>query len=228
MINNLINNKEINVQSQKPITIQPLKPKTRNQAQYLDLIKKKKLVICVGPAGSGKSSLCSRYGIAEVLKENFDKIIITRPMVQAGEETGFLPGNIQEKLNPYLVPIFDEFKISGLSCEDIRKLIYENKIEICPIAYARGRNWHNSFIVLDETSNCTYEQLILIMTRLGRNSKLIINGDPLQSDLPKNKRVDLKKFGEFLAEIEDVGFVELNNEDIIREEIVSEILKKVS
>ncbi|MFA5398629.1 MAG: PhoH family protein [Methanogenium sp.] len=173
------------------------------------------------------TSLCSRYGIAEVLKENFDKIIITRPMVQAGEETGFLPGNIQEKLNPYLVPIFDEFKISGLSCEDIRKLIYENKIEICPIAYARGRNWHNSFIVLDEASNCTYEQLILIMTRLGRNSKLIINGDPLQSDLPKNKRVDLKKFGEFLAEIEDVGFVELNNEDIIREEIVSEILEKL-
>lgn len=204
-----------------------IKPKTKNQAKYYQTIENKKICLVVGKAGTGKSCLAVQYAVQELIKKNYERIILTRPYIGAENGMGHLPGNIEEKMNPYMKPLYDEMINYGLSCEEIKKKIADGVIEIVPILYARGRSFHNSVIILDETQNCTYEQLLLMMTRFGRKSKMIITADPTQSDICKDKQIDFYKISKLLFSIEDFGFVELDNEDIVREVIVGEILEKL-
>lgn len=204
-----------------------IKPKSINQKKYLDLIKEKKIIITTGPAGSGKSCLCVQFAVQELIKKNYERIIITRPYIGAEAGMGHLPGTLEEKMDPFIRPIFDEMINYGLTCEEIKKKVADKVIEIVPILYARGRNFHNSIIIIDEAQNCTYDQLLLLITRIGRKSRIIINGDPSQSDLPESSKINLDKFGQFLSSIKDVGYIRLTNEDIVREVIVGEILERL-
>lgn len=203
-----------------------LKPKTENQKLYLESIEKNKITFCCGPAGCGKTYIPSLYGLKGLLDGKYQKMIISRPLVQADESTGYLPGGINHKLDPYLQPIYDAFSyvIIGNEIED---LIARKKIEIVPFAYMRGRNFFNSFILFDEASNCTYNQLLLALTRFSRNSTMVFAGDITQSDLPFKQRGGYESIIENLNNIEDIGVVHLDNSDIIREPIIKTILEKL-
>ena len=219
---------KINIPNNKErIGMKTIKGKTVNQSKYLKLMENKKIVFCIGPAGSGKSYMSTQFAVQELIRNNYEKIIITRPYIGAEIGMGHLPGSLEEKMDPFMRPIFDCMIAYGLTCEEIKKKIVDRVIEIVPILYARGRSFHNSIVIIDEAQNCNYEQLLLLITRFGRASKMIINGDISQSDLSVGQRVDLEKMGKLLSEIDDVGFVELGKEDIIREVIIKDILEKL-
>jgi len=203
-----------------------LKPKTDNQKLYFDSIEKNKITFCCGPAGCGKTYIPSLYGLKGLLEGKYQKMIISRPLVQADESTGYLPGGINSKLDPYLQPIYDAFSHVAIGNE-IEDLINRKKIEIVPFAYMRGRNFFNSFILLDEASNCTYNQLILALTRFSKNSRMVFAGDITQSDLPIRQRGGYETIIDSLKDTEDIGVIHLNSSDIIREPIIKIILEKL-
>jgi len=197
-----------------------------NQKKILRSIKSNDITLCSGPAGSGKTHLSVGAAVEYLRKGSVEKIVITRPIVQAGERIGYLPGTAEQKLDPYLYPVFDEFSYF-LNQSDILTLKEDKKIEVVPLALMRGRNFHRSFIIGDEMQNATREQMRMFVTRMGMESKLVISGDPTQSDLPYDKRGGLDFFLERLSFTDGIGVCKLEKEDIVRNAIIPIVLDKI-
>lgn len=201
----------------------PLKPKTIGQKKYVDSIRKRDIVFGIGPAGTGKTYLAVAMAIAAYKRKEVEKIILVRPAVEAGESLGFLPGDLQEKVDPYLRPLYDSlYDILGRDTTD--RLREKDVIEIVPLAYMRGRTLDKSFIILDEAQNTTKEQMKMFLTRMGFSSKMIINGDVTQIDLPRGKKSGLIDAIKILENISDIGFSYLKDVDVVRHQLVRKII----
>ena len=203
-----------------------LKAKTDNQSIYIDSMKESSVTLCSGPAGSGKTSVAVGLACEYLLSDQVKKIVITRPVVESGRGLGHLPGTMLEKINPYLIPILEEMGMY-LTEREVEEYMDRGIIELCPLEYMRGRNFHESFVILDEAQNATFEQLKMFITRIGRNSKAVINGDLKQSDLGK-ARGGLSVCMDRLEGIEDVSICQLDYCDIIRSDVVARILKSLN
>lgn len=203
-----------------------LRPKTRNQESYMGEIHKSDVTFCSGPAGSGKTSVSVGMACEYLIEKKVDKIIITRPVVESGRGLGHLPGTLVEKINPYLIPILEEMN-NYLTKNTVETYRNRNIIELCPLEYMRGRNFHNCFMILDEAQNATFEQIKMFITRIGKDSKAVINGDLRQSDLGKQQG-GLHTCMEKLVEVSGVGVCELDYSDIVRSDIVSKILMRLN
>lgn len=203
-----------------------LNAKTENQKKLIKTILDNEVTFCQGLAGSGKTHIAIGVAIDLLVSEKVDKIIISRPVVEAGERLGYLPGTAEEKLHPYLIPILDEIN-KFISMSDYVRLKNENKIEIVPLGLMRGRNFHNAFIVADECQNATYEQLKMLITRIGFDSKLVLTGDAAQSDLYRNQKGGFVKMIDILEDIEGIGIAFLEACDIIRNPIIGKILQRL-
>jgi phosphate starvation-inducible protein PhoH and related proteins len=204
-----------------------IQPKTDNQQLYLDSLLKNKITFCNGPAGTGKTFLATLFGINALLAKKYDKLIISRPLVQSDLPTGHLPGSIEEKLTPYIRPVMDI--ISEVATKkEIETMVATKVIDIVPFGYMRGLTFKNSFIIFDEVQNCTYDQLILGLTRMGYGSKMVLSGDIFQSDLFKEKQGGMQILMSKLYGIEEIGMVNLNNSDIVREPIIQKILDRLN
>lgn len=202
----------------------PIKCKTVGQKKYVDLMKKKTITFGVGPAGTGKTYLAVAIAVNEFKAKKVDKIILTRPAVEAGEKLGFLPGDLQEKVNPYLRPLYDALQ-EMFGNETFAKMLERGTIEIAPLAYMRGRTLSNAYVILDEAQNTTKEQIKMFLTRLGENSKMVITGDLTQIDLPKGLTSGLKHAVKILKDIDDIGIIKLNERDVVRHPLVQKIVK---
>ncbi len=202
-----------------------IKPRSRRQLDYFDLVKKKQMVFCCGPAGTGKTYLAVAFAVSMLKSGQIDKIILSRPAVEAGERLGFLPGDLKEKIDPYLRPIYDALN-DMLSFSEVLKKIDSGCIEIAPLAFMRGRTLSNAFIILDESQNTTPIQMKMFLTRLGENSKMIINGDLSQVDLPSGTKSGLRESIGILKDIKEIGFIEFKEEDVVRNTLVSKIVGK--
>src|SRR5215510_561450 len=201
-----------------------LTPKTVNQRRYLEAIERNDLVVGVGPAGTGKTYLAVAMGISALIAKKVSRIILTRPAVEAGERLGFLPGTLQEKVDPYLRPLYDAL-FDMLDSEKVEKLLERNTIEVAPIAFMRGRTLNDSFIILDEGQNSTSEQMKMVLTRQGFNSKMVVNGDITQIDLPTGRRSGLVDAVEVLRGVEGISFVHFDERDVVRHTLVQRIVK---
>ncbi len=202
----------------------PIKPKTIGQKQYVDSIFKNTVTIGVGPAGTGKTYLAVAAAVAAFRERKINRIILTRPAVEAGERLGFLPGDLQSKVDPYLRPLYDAL-FDMLGAETYQKYLERGNIEVAPLAYMRGRTLDDSFIILDEAQNTTAEQMKMFLTRLGFNSKMVVTGDITQIDLPDGKRSGLKDAVRILKNIEDIGTVRFSEKDVVRHRLVQDIIK---
>ncbi|KXL54483.1 PhoH-like protein [Anaerotignum neopropionicum] len=201
----------------------PLKPKTLGQKKYVDLIKNNTLVFGVGPAGTGKTYLAMAMAITAFKNNEVGRIILTRPAIEAGEKLGFLPGDLQQKVDPYLRPLYDAlYEIMG--AENFLKNMERGLIEVAPLAYMRGRTLDNAFIVLDEAQNTTPEQMKMFLTRIGYGSKAVITGDLTQIDLMEGKRSGLMEATRILSGIEGIGMITLTNKDVVRHPLVQKII----
>ena len=202
-----------------------LSPKSPNQAAFLKVMSEKDLVFCRGPAGTGKTYLAMAYALRCLQARQVERIILTRPAVEAGERLGFLPGTLVEKVNPYLRPLFDAlFELLG--AEETNKLMASDLIEVAPLAFMRGRTLGRAFVILDEAQNATIEQTRMFLTRFGEGSKVVVNGDPTQSDLPHNQRSGFVHAMKLLADVEGIGFVQLDTIDVVRHSLVKSIIKR--
>jgi phosphate starvation-inducible PhoH-like protein len=201
-----------------------LAPKTVNQRRYLEAIERNDLVIGIGPAGTGKTYLAVAMAISALMNKQVARIVLTRPAVEAGERLGFLPGTLQEKVDPYLRPLYDAL-YDMLDSERVEKLLERNVIEVAPIAFMRGRTLNDSFIILDEAQNCTPEQMKMVLTRQGFNSKMVVNGDVTQIDLPAGRRSGLIDATEVLRGVEGISFVQFDDKDVVRHTLVQRIVK---
>ena len=217
--------KKTTTQSERPQRRKSLKAKTENQQIYIDEMIDEDVTFCSGPAGSGKTSVAVGLACEYLMSEKVKKIIITRPVVESGRGLGHLPGTLIEKINPYLVPIIEEMNMY-LTPTRVDTLRDNGTIELCPLEYMRGRNFHECFMILDEAQNATFEQIKMFITRIGRNSKAVINGDLRQTDLG-NASGGLERCMDTLELVEGVGVCELDYSDIIRSGIVARILKKL-
>lgn len=201
-----------------------IKSKTVGQKKYVEAIKKSVITIAVGPAGTGKTYLAVALAASAYKAKQVDKIILTRPAVEAGEKLGFLPGDLQEKVNPYLRPLYDGLQeMFGL--ESYQKLIERGAIEVAPLAYMRGRTLSNAFIILDEAQNTTREQMKMFLTRLGENSRMVVTGDLTQTDLPEGKKSGLREAVGILKNIEGISVTALTEKDVVRHPLVQAIVK---
>ena len=203
----------------------PIFAKTLKQDIYIKEIKNNDLVFSIGSAGTGKTYLAVCYGVSELRKGNFERIILTRPAVEAGESLGFLPGDLKEKVDPYLRPLYDAL-YDMLGVEQTKGLIDKGVIEIAPLAYMRGRTLENSFIILDEAQNATVDQLKMFLTRLGFNSKMVVTGDISQIDLPQSKKSGLKISANLLSNIKGISVVNFEKFDVVRHPLVAKIIEK--
>jgi phosphate starvation-inducible PhoH-like protein len=201
-----------------------LAPKTVNQRRYLEAIERNDLVIGIGPAGTGKTYLAVAMGISALMAKQVARIILTRPAVEAGERLGFLPGTLQEKVDPYLRPLYDAL-YDMLENDRVEKLLERNVIEVAPIAFMRGRTLNDSFIILDEAQNSTPEQMKMVLTRQGFNSKMVVNGDVTQIDLPNARRSGLIEAAEVLKGVEGISFVQFDDKDVVRHPLVQRIVR---
>lgn len=202
----------------------PVKCKTVGQKKYVDLLKKKTITFGVGPAGTGKTYLAVAVAVNAFKAKQVDKIILTRPAVEAGEKLGFLPGDLQEKVNPYLRPLYDALQ-EMLGAETFAKMMERGTIEIAPLAYMRGRTLNNAYVILDEAQNTTREQIKMFLTRLGEGGKMIVTGDLTQIDLPKGINSGLKHAVRILKDIDDIGIIRLTDKDVVRHPLVQQIVK---
>jgi len=231
-------NKKNSVKNKQVIKQEPaqfrskLRPKTPNQAELIRTIAENSVTLALGPAGSGKTKISVAYGIEKMLFGDFRRLVVTRPVVEAGERLGFLPGDLQEKIDPYLQPIYYEL-LQYMSKAQLQEFINngssfrgDKEIIIAPLAYMRGMNYHDAYMILDEAQNCTVEQIKLFITRIGFNSKAVLVGDDKQSDLLSGKS-GLSFWHERLQGIDGVGTFKLSNVDIIRNPIISKILSKI-
>ena len=204
-----------------------IKPKTVGQKKYVDAINKNTVIFGVGPAGTGKTYLAVCMAALAYKQKLTEKIILTRPAVEAGEKLGFLPGDLQNKVDPYLRPLYDALQ-DMFGFETYQKLIEKNVIEVAPLAYMRGRTLSNSYIILDEAQNTTKEQMKMFLTRLGENSKMLITGDITQIDLPYGKESGLIHATKILKGIENIEIVNLTYKDVVRNPLVMQIVKAYS
>lgn len=201
----------------------PLKPKTLGQKKYVDLIQENTIVFGIGPAGTGKTYLAMAMAITAFKNNEVSRIILTRPAIEAGEKLGFLPGDLQQKVDPYLRPLYDAlYEIMG--AENFLKNMEKGLIEVAPLAYMRGRTLDNAFIVLDEAQNTTPEQMKMFLTRIGYGSKAVITGDVTQIDLGEGKRSGLMEATKILSGIEGIGQITLTNRDVVRHPLVQRII----
>ena len=208
----------------RTITGKPVKPKTMGQKQYVDLIRKKMIVFGIGPAGTGKTYLAMSMAIQAFKSGEVSRIILTRPAIEAGEKLGFLPGDLQSKIDPYLRPLYDAlYQIMG--AESYLHNSEKGLIEVAPLAYMRGRTLDNAFIILDEAQNTTPAQMKMFLTRIGFGSKVIITGDQSQKDLPAGQVSGLDVALKVLKNIDDIGICRFSNEDVVRHPLVQKIVK---
>ena len=199
-------------------------PKSVGQKSYLEALNKYELVFGLGPAGTGKSYLAVAKGIDMLKRGHVEKIVLTRPAVEAGERLGFLPGDMKEKIDPYLRPIYDAL-YEMMPSDRVEKKIQSGEIEIAPLAFMRGRTFTNSFVIVDEAQNTTSVQMKMVLTRIGEGSRMVINGDLSQVDLPKGQISGLKESKEILSKIRDIKIISLEASDVIRHPIVAKIIK---
>ena len=202
----------------------PFKPKTLGQKRYVDAIKKNTITLGIGPAGTGKTYLAVAAAVAAFRDKQVNRIILTRPAVEAGERLGFLPGDLQSKVDPYLRPLYDAL-FDMLGAETYNKYLERGSIEVAPLAYMRGRTLDDSFIILDEAQNTSREQMKMFLTRLGFGSKIVITGDITQIDLPRDTVSGLKEAMRVLDGVEDIAICRLNEADVVRHVIVQRIIK---
>tara|TARA_Y100001954_G_scaffold210490_1_gene236448 strand:- start:12 stop:761 length:750 start_codon:yes stop_codon:yes gene_type:complete len=202
-----------------------IKPRSKKQVEYFNLVRKKDLVFCCGPAGTGKTYLAVALAVSMLKSGQIEKIVLSRPAVEAGERLGFLPGDLKEKIDPYLRPLYDALN-DMLSFSEVLKKIENGMIEIAPLAFMRGRTLSNSFIILDESQNTTAIQMKMFLTRLGQNSRMIVNGDLSQVDLPSGTKSGLRESINILKDINDIGFIEFEETDVVRNPLVSKIVSK--
>ena len=202
----------------------PIKPKTLGQKRYVDAIKKNTITLGIGPAGTGKTYLAVAAAVAAFRDKQVNRIILTRPAVEAGERLGFLPGDLQSKVDPYLRPLYDAL-FDMLGAETYNKYLERGSIEVAPLAYMRGRTPDDSFIILDEAQNTSREQMKMFLTRLGFGSKIVITGDITQIDLPRDTVSGLKEAMRVLDGVEDIAICRLNEADVVRHVIVQRIIK---
>ena len=198
-------------------------PKTKNQIIYSKLVKEKDVVFSIGPAGTGKTFLSVVFAVAALDNQEIKRIVLCRPAVEAGESLGFLPGDLQDKVDPYLAPLYDSLD-SIIPKDKIKRYINEKIIEIIPLAYMRGRTLDNAFMILDEAQNTTVAQMKMFLTRLGVGSKAIITGDITQVDLKDKSKSGLYHATNILKEVSDIGFVSLNEKDVVRHRLVKKII----
>lgn len=201
----------------------PVRAKTIVQKHYVHMIRQKDVVFGVGPAGTGKTYLAVVVAVSALKKGAIKRIVLTRPAVEAGENLGFLPGDLQEKVDPYLRPLYDALN-DVLGPDQVAKAVERGLIEIAPLAYMRGRTLNDSFIILDEAQNTTPEQMKMFLTRLGFGSKMVITGDITQIDLPRGKISGLVEAGKVLKEIEEIGFVYFTEQDVVRHSLVQKMI----
>jgi phosphate starvation-inducible PhoH-like protein len=202
----------------------PIKAKTVNQQKLVQSVRENDLVFALGPAGTGKTFISVALAVKALKNKVVKKIIITRPAVEAGENLGFLPGDLKEKIDPYLRPIYDALN-DMLSFEKLKLYMEREVIEIAPLAYMRGRTLNNAFILLDEAQNTTPMQMKMFLTRMGPDSKMIVTGDTSQVDLPHNQKSGLKEAVRILNQTKGIGFVELNERDVVRHKLVRDIIE---
>ena len=210
----------LNILSNRGKTI---RPKTSNQKKYVDAIDKHTVTFGIGPAGTGKTYLAMAKDVQALQAKQVNRIILTRPAVEAGERLGFLPGTLHEKIDPYLRPLFDALH-DMLDPEAIPRLMASGTIEVAPLAYMRGRTLNDSFIILDEAQNTSPEQMKMFLTRLGFSSKMVVTGDITQIDLPTHQESGLSIVRDILEGIDDISFMDLTSEDVVRHRLVSEIV----
>ncbi len=201
--------------------------KSKNQNDYLKILQKKQIIFAIGPAGTGKTFLAVAAAVSQLLDGQFDRIILSRPAVEAGEKLGFLPGDLKEKVDPYLRPLYDS--LNDLMPGDIvlRKM-QSSEIEIAPLAFMRGRTLKNSFAILDEAQNATDTQIKMFLTRIGENSKIVVNGDPSQIDLPNKSVSGLDRSKKLLSHLNEISIVDFDHSDVVRHPLVSKIVKAYS
>src|SRR6188508_1631054 len=199
-------------------------PKSIAQKAYIDAIRRYDIVFGIGPAGTGKTYLAMAMAVAELMKNNYVRIILTRPAVEAGEKLGFLPGDLAEKVNPYLRPLYDALH-DMVDFDRARKMLERGTIEVAPLAFMRGRTLNDSFVILDEAQNTTPEQMKMFLTRLGFGSKMVVTGDITQVDLPRDQKSGLIVVGDILGEVEGVEFVRFGGDDVVRHKLVQRIVE---
>ena len=202
----------------------PIKPKTLGQKKYVESIKENTIVLGVGPAGTGKTYLAVAMAVNAFRAKEVNRIILTRPAVEAGEKLGFLPGDLQSKVDPYLRPLYDAL-FDMLGAENFQKYLERGNIEVAPLAYMRGRTLDDSFIILDEAQNTTPEQMKMFLTRMGFNSKVVVTGDVTQIDLPDGKKSGLVEVTKVLKNIEQIDIVRFTEKDVVRHKLVQDIIK---
>jgi phosphate starvation-inducible PhoH-like protein len=212
--------KTIPVSSRK----RPVAPKNEAQRAYVEAIKRHDIVFGIGPAGTGKTYLAMATAVSALLRREVSRIILVRPAVEAGEKLGFLPGDLYEKVHPYLRPLYDAL-YDMIETEKANKLVERGDIEIAPLAFMRGRTLNDSFIILDEAQNTTSEQMKMFLTRLGFNSKTVVTGDITQVDLPSNRNSGLIEVQKVLEGVEGIRFVYFTNRDVVRHKLVQQIIK---
>ena len=211
----------LNIVSNRGRTI---RPKTANQKRYVDAIEDHTITFGIGPAGTGKTYLAMAMAVAALQAKKINKIVLTRPAVEAGESLGFLPGTLSEKIDPYLRPLFDALH-DMIDIDSIPRLMQSGIIEVAPLAYMRGRTLNDAFIILDEAQNTTPEQMKMFLTRLGFGSKMVVTGDVTQIDLPNGQNSGLKIVRDILKDIDDIAFKELTAEDVVRHRLIGDIVK---
>lgn len=207
-----------------PLKRRRLSPITPGQKRYIDMIRQKDIVFGIGPAGTGKTYLAVAMAVSMLISGKVSRIILCRPAVEAGEKLGFLPGDLQEKLNPYVRPLYDAL-YEMMDAEKIRHALETGVIEIAPLAFMRGRTLNNSFVILDEGQNTTPEQMKMFLTRLGFESKAVITGDVTQIDLPRHTNSGLVQVQRVLGGVDDIGFVHFNEVDVVRHDLVMKIIR---
>ena len=222
-INNDLDNKNIKSFTIAKTTKSSVTAKTIKQNEYLDALYNKQIVFGIGPAGTGKTYLAVAAAVAQLLEGKYDRIILSRPAVEAGEKLGFLPGDIKEKVDPYLRPFYDAI-YELLPMDEAMRKIQSSMIEIAPLAFMRGRTLNNAFVILDEAQNATSTQIKMFLTRCGKNSRMVVNGDPSQVDLPKHIGSGLIDSIHALEQLSEVEITKFSKKDIVRDEIVSKII----
>ena len=227
MINEKIKNSDKNIEYIIKTPKRSVIPRSETQKKYVRALKENEIIISAGPAGTGKTFLAVAVALTMLLEKKIERIILSRPAVEAGERLGFLPGDMREKVDPYLRPLYDSF-YDLLDYEKIQKKIEVGDIEIAPLAFMRGRTLKNSFAILDEAQNATDTQIKMFLTRMGENSKIVINGDPSQIDLPKKSLSGLTKTKKLLGHLNEISFVDFDHTDVVRHPLVSKIVKAYS